>query len=178
MRDRVVVAVPLHLMLEGSIERIVDACSEAQRLHNTADHARDPLDIRRHALQTQTQLELVAAGLDGIGGAWGYDPCEASPPPRYCPPPPPFPRGAYPHIHATRPRCTPWLLGLTASEEPGKQPGDMTSAVSSSSQGLPPLPPPPPPPRASLPCGWPRYSCRHGRSSRVYVLTESVVPRI
>ena len=83
MRDRVVVAVPPHLMLEGSLERILEACSESQRLYNTADHAREPLDIRRHALRMQTQLELLAAGMEGVGGSWGYDPTDGPPPPRW-----------------------------------------------------------------------------------------------
>lgn len=85
MRDRLVLAVPLHLMLQGSIERVVDACNAAQRLYNTVDHARDPQDVRRHALQIQTQLELIGAGVDGIGGAWGPDPFQGPPPPRYRP---------------------------------------------------------------------------------------------
>ena len=85
MRDRVVVAVPLHLMLQGSVEGIVEACSEAQRLYNTVDHARDPRDIRRHALQMQTQLELVAGGMEGVASAWGLDPFQGPPPPRWGP---------------------------------------------------------------------------------------------
>ncbi|KAK9863593.1 hypothetical protein WJX84_006707 [Apatococcus fuscideae] len=83
MRDRVVVSVPLHLMLQGSVEGIMDACSEAQRLYNTVDHARDPQDIRRHALHMQTQLELVAGGMEGVASAWGSDPFQGPPPPRF-----------------------------------------------------------------------------------------------
>lgn len=114
MRDRVVISVPLHLMLEGSVEGIVQACSDVQRLYNTVDHARDPQDIRRHSLHMQTQLELVAGGMEGVASAWGPDPFQGPPPPRQGLPM--RPHSARPHSHVM---ILSAALQLSRSGEPG-----------------------------------------------------------